>query len=150
MGIGTLYRHFPTRESLIEAVYSDAFAQLAEAAERLSASHPPAEALRRWLLLFVDYLATKKIMADALTSLGDGASALRAASGEALTTSIALLAARAEASGEIRLGVEPFDLLRAIGGISFANAGPGWEKNAKRMVDVLIAGMRTNARPKRQ
>lgn len=141
VGIGTLYRHFPSRDVLVAEVYRQAIGQLGEAAQRLAAELPPIEALRAWLMLFVDYLATKKIMADALNALGGGTAELYASSGSQLEAAIGLLTARAISDGTIRLDLAPLDLLRAIAGVAYAGAGPGWEKSAERMVDVLIAGL---------
>ncbi|HMI20144.1 MAG TPA: TetR/AcrR family transcriptional regulator [Sphingomonas sp.] len=142
VGIGTLYRHFPTRDALIEHVYRQAIGQLGEAAETLARTHPPFEALRQWLLLFVDYLATKKIMAGALNTLVAGPAELYAASGSQLQAAIAALTERAVASGDIVLDVEPLDLLRAVAGVANASPGADWQAGAKRMVAILLAGMR--------
>lgn len=143
VGIGTLYRHFPTRDALIEEVYRNASAQLGKAAERLSAELPPVEALRAWLLLFVDHMATKKIMADALASLVGGTAELYATAGAQMKASIAMLVERAVASGEIRAEMEPLDLLRALAGVSNVSADAQWEGSARRLVDILVAGLRT-------
>ncbi len=142
VGIGTLYRHFPTRDALVEQVYRNETTQLAAAAERLSATHPPSEALRQWLYLFVDYVTTKQTMAAALSAAACGPATLYAFSTALLTTSITTLTARAVQAGEIHLNVEPLDLLRAIAGVVNLSAGPGWEKNAQALIDLLIAGMR--------
>ena len=143
VGIGTLYRHFPTRDALVEQVYRDALERLGEAADHLIETQPPVEALRQWLLLFVDYIATKKLMASLLAALAGGPDALYAASRSTLRTSIAKLVDNAVASGEIRpAAVAPFDLLRAIGALAHANPEPGWETSARQMVDILLAGMR--------
>lgn len=140
VGIGTLYRHYPTRDALIEAVYRNETGQLAAAATQLSAAHPPVEALRLWLLLFIDYLGTKYGMAAVFGSVTGGTAALYAACNSGTPEAIALLTDRAVASGEIRLDMDPIDLLRAIAGV--ASAGPGWQETARRLVDILIAGMR--------
>src|ERR1700751_52606 len=76
VGPGTLYRHFPTREALIEAVYHTEVVKLAAAQRELSATLPPIEALRAWMMLFVDYIATKQIIAPALKSVVGGPSRL--------------------------------------------------------------------------
>ena len=81
VGIGTLYRHFPTRDAVVEAVYRREVQQLAEAAPRLAASMPPEKALRAWMLLFVDYIAAKRVIAPALTALAAGAPELRTPAG---------------------------------------------------------------------
>jgi AcrR family transcriptional regulator len=141
VGIGTLYRHFPTRDALVEAVYRDALDRLSEDARRLTEAHPPVEALRQWLLLFIDYISTKKLMADLLAGLAGGPAALYAASGPRLKSAVAGLVDRAKASGAIRFEGEPFDLLMAVAGLGYGNAAPGWEHRARQMVDIIIAGL---------
>jgi AcrR family transcriptional regulator len=141
VGIGTLYRHFPTRDALVEEVYRDALNRLSDDAERLAKSHPPVEALRQWLLLFIDYISTKKLMADLLATLTGGPAALYAASGPRLRAAIGSLVDRAKANGDIQFDGEPFDLLMAVGGLGYGNATPGWEDRARRMADILIAGL---------
>jgi AcrR family transcriptional regulator len=142
VGIGTLYRHFPTRDALVEHVYREALDRLSADAERLAKTHPPLEALRQWLLLFIDYISTKKLMADLLASLAGGPAALYAASGPRLKKAIADLVEHAKANGDIQFEGEPFDLLMAVGGLGYGNAAPGWEKRARQMVDILIAGLK--------
>jgi len=143
VGIGTLYRHFPTRDALVETVYRDALNRVSEDAERLMKIHPPVEALRQWLLLFIDYIATKKLMADLLAGLAGGPAALYAQSGPKLKGAIASLVDRAKASGDIQFQGEPFDLLMAVGGLGYGSTPtPGWEKRARGMVDILIAGLK--------
>jgi AcrR family transcriptional regulator len=143
VGAGTLYRHFPTRDALIEAVYRNETAQLVAAAARLAETHPPTVALREWLLLFVDYMATKQGMYEALNSIVGGTSELYSASTEQMKLAIAKLVDRAIASGDIRLDVDPLDLLRALAGVANVSAGSNGKQAAKRMVDILIAGIRT-------
>jgi len=140
VGIGTLYRNFATRDALIEAVYRNETGQLIDAAARLAETEAPVEALRAWLLLFIDYLGTKYGMSAVFSSIAGGTTALYAGSGNSVRETIAALVARAVASGEIRLDMEPVDLLRAVAGV--ASAGPGWQDTARRLVDILIAGMR--------
>nr|WP_206364651.1 TetR/AcrR family transcriptional regulator [Sphingomonas populi] len=140
-GIGTLYRHFSTREALIVQVYRNEADQLAAAAERLAIEQPPVAALRAWMLLFVEYFATKQIIAGALATMVSGRE-LYATSGGQITKSMTLLTDRAVARGEIRLTVEPLDLLRAVAGVANGGAGSDWEAHARAMVDILIAGLR--------
>jgi AcrR family transcriptional regulator len=147
MGIGTLYRHFPTRDRLIEAVYRTETQNLAEAASRLSETLPPVEALRAWLRLFVDHIATMQVMSSALTSMVCGTSELYAESTALITDAIGSLVDHAVASGTIRLDIEPLDLLRALAGVAGISTVPGWEESAKRLVDILIAGMRVQPVP---
>ena len=142
VGIGTLYRHFPTRDALIEQVYRDAQDRLFADAERLTESHPPLEALRQWLLLFVDYIATKKLMHDLLATLAGGTAALQAQTKPRLEAAVTALVDRAKASGDIKADVAPFDLLFAIGGLAYMGTGSGWEPRARQMVDILIAGVK--------
>jgi AcrR family transcriptional regulator len=142
VGIGTLYRHFPTRDAVVEAVYRREVRQLAEAADRLSGAAPPGEALRQWMRLFVDYVATKKVIAGALGAIVGGASALYADSGVQIGEAMDRLTARAVASGDIRPDTDPKDLLRALVGFAYAGAGPGWETSALRLIDILMDGLR--------
>ena len=142
VGIGTLYRHFPTRDALIEAVYLTEMQNLAEAAPRFAEALPPVEALRAWLRLFVDHIATKQVMAPVLASMVGGPSGLCTDSGAQVKAAIGLLVDRAVASGDIRLDIDPLDLLRALAGVAGISSVPGWEESAKRLVDILIAGVR--------
>ncbi|MFT9096065.1 MAG: TetR/AcrR family transcriptional regulator [Gluconobacter cerinus] len=144
VGIGTLYRHFPNRDALIEAVYRIELDRLADAAPVLATQHPPVEALRAWMRLFVDYIAAKQVIAPALNGLVGGTSALYAQSGIVLQGAIDTLVAAAVASGDLNAEIEPLDLLRALAGVSNFSAGPGWETSAKRLVDILIAGSRAS------
>jgi AcrR family transcriptional regulator len=143
VGAGTLYRHFPTRDALVEAVYRNETEQLVAAATRLADTHPPMTALREWLLLFVDYMATKHGMYEALNSIVGGTSDLYSASTAQVKQAIAKLIDRAVASGDIRLDLDPLDLLRALAGVANISSGPDGKQAAKRMVDILIAGIRT-------
>jgi AcrR family transcriptional regulator len=143
LGIGTLYRHFPTRDDLVEAVYRNETEQLAAAARSFADKMPPVDALRAWMRLFVDHLATKQNMAEALSSLVGGPSTLYAASTHLVVGSMRLLVDRAVAAGEIRLDMDPLDLLRALAGVMTVGSGPDAKSNAWRLVDVLIAGIRT-------
>ena len=142
VGIGTLYHHFPTRDAIVEAVYRREVRQLASAAERLLAETPPGEALHQWMRLFVDYIATKKVIASALSALVGGAGDLYAASGEMITGAMRSLTARAVAAGDIRPDVDPNDLLRALVGFTYGNASPGWQESALRLIDLLMDGLR--------
>jgi AcrR family transcriptional regulator len=141
VAIGTLYRHFPTRDALIEAVYQQETDALVAGAARLSADLPPVAALRAWLLLFVDFLVAKQDMAEALKTL-IGGDALSADATARISTTLERLVADAEATGAIRMEIEPLDLLRAIGGVINLNRGAHWRTSAVRMVDVLLDGLR--------
>ena len=142
VGPGTLYRHFPTRDALIEAVYHTEVEKLAAAQRELSAKLPPVEALRAWMMLFVDYIAAKHIIAPALNSVVGGPTRLYESSRSMVSGAIDALVKRAIKSGEIRKDLEPFDLLRALIGVSNVATGPEWQQSAKRLVDILITGSR--------
>jgi AcrR family transcriptional regulator len=143
VGIGTLYRHFPTRDAVIEAVYRREVEQLADAAPRLIESFPPAEALRAWMRLFIDYIAAKRVIAPALKSLVEGGSTIYADSSARINEAMALLVERARASGDIRPSADSADLLRALIGFAYVNSAPGWEASARRLIDLLIDGLRS-------
>jgi len=142
VGPGTLYRHFPTRDALIEAVYHAQVERLAAAAQELAGKLSPVEALRCWMLLFVDYVATKKIIAPALNSVVGGPSRLYESGRAQVNGAIDLLVKRAIRNGDIRKDLEPFDLLRALIGVSSVGTGADWQESARRLVDILIAGSR--------
>jgi AcrR family transcriptional regulator len=145
IGPGTLYRHFPTRDALLEAVYRTEVEKLAEAQRKFAESMPPVEALRAWMLLFVDYIATKHLIAPALNSIVGGPSKLFAASAHQIKGAINSLVERAVKSGDIRPDLDPLDLLRALIGVSNVMSGPDWAESAKRLVHILILGSRPAA-----
>ncbi len=140
VGPGTLYRHFPTRDALLEAVYRTEVEKLAAAETRLAATLPPVQALRAWLLLFVDYMATKQLIAPALNTMVGVPSKVSESYGALITGDINALVQRAVHSGDIRPDLEPLDLIRALFGVSNIAAGPDWPQSAKRLVDILITG----------
>ncbi|MDR3724800.1 MAG: TetR/AcrR family transcriptional regulator [Terracidiphilus sp.] len=143
VGAGTLYRHFPTRDALIEAVYRSEVEKLAAAERKFAESMEPIEALRAWMLLFVDHLAAKRIIAPALNSVAGGPAKIYEGSHGLVQEAIDALVRRAVESGELQPNIVPFDLLRALIGIAFVAPGPGWQQSARRLVDILIAGSRT-------
>src|SRR6202789_2858645 len=119
VGIGTLYRHFPTREALFEAVYRHEVEQLGELAEALKSEAAPVDALRRWLRSNVEFVATKKGMSAALALAASGFSDLSAYSFDRLTKAVGALLDRAVAAGEIRADIGPEDVLRALVGMCY-------------------------------
>jgi AcrR family transcriptional regulator len=143
VGIGTLYRHFPTREALFQGVYRHEVDELVALAARLVDDPAPAEALRRWLQANVGMVATKKGMLEALAPTLDGADAVYAESAARLAASADRLMARAVAAGEIRGDVTPEDLMRAVVGMCYVRRQPGWQDAVGRLVDVFVDGMRT-------
>ena len=146
VGIGTLYRHFPTRDAVIEAVYRREVEQLGAAAQRLLADEPPGQALRDWMRVFVDYIATKKVIAAALAGLSSSPT-LYAASGETIISAITTLTTAAITAGDIRPDADPADLLRALVGFTYGATAPGWRESALRLIDLLMAGLRSNPHP---
>jgi AcrR family transcriptional regulator len=142
VGPGTLYRHFPTREQLLQAVYRTELERLAAAEQKFSQTMGPTEALRAWLLLFVDAIATKQLIAPALnTLLGDPKKVFEASYAK-MHQAIDALVKRGVQSGEIRSDLEPMDLLRALIGVSNVASAPDWQPSARRLVDILIVGSR--------
>lgn len=142
VGAGTLYRHFPTRDALIEAVYRVEVEKLAAAEHRFAAAMPPIEALRAWMLLLVDYIAAKHIIAPALNSVAGGPSRLYEDSRSLVQGAIEELVKRAKKSGDVRRDIDASDLLRAVIGVSYVASAGDWQQSARRLVDILIAGSR--------
>jgi len=142
VGPGTLYRHFPTREELLQAVYRSEMEKVAAAERRFAQSMPPIEALRAWLLLFVEAIETKQIIAPALNTLIGDPKKVFAASYAQMQEAIRALVKRAIKSGDIRKEVDPMDLLRALVGVAHVATGTDWQQSARRLVDILIAGSR--------
>lgn len=142
VGAGTLYRHFPTRDALIEAVYRTEVEKLAAAERQLAETMPPIDALRAWMLLFVNHIATKQIVAPALNSLVGGASKLYEGSRSQIQGAMGALVKRAIKSGDIRKDLDPFDLLLPLIGSSNLAFDRDWQPRARRLVDILIGGSR--------
>ncbi|MDF2120420.1 TetR/AcrR family transcriptional regulator [Roseiarcaceae bacterium H3SJ34-1] len=143
VGIGTLYRHFPTREALFQAVYRREVDQLVDLAVTLAAEGSPLEALRRWLHAFIGMVATKKGMLAALAPAAGSSNELYADSTVRLTRSINDLMAKAVAAGQIRGDITPEDMMRAVIGMCYAPEQPGWQHAAVRLVDVFVDGLRS-------
>src|SRR5271156_2644915 len=134
VGAGTLYRHFPTRDALLAAVYQSEVEKLAGAQRKFAETMPPIEALRAWMLLFVDYIAAK----------------LFVATGDLVKSAIHALVQRAIESGDIRPDLEPLDLLRALIGVSNVASAPDWRQSARRLVEILIKGSRPVEQTRRE
>lgn len=141
VGPGTLYRHFPTREDLFEAVYRAEVEKLTVAAKEFGRTLPPVEAVRAWLLLFVDHLATKKIIAAGLGSLV-GMNNVVDENKPRIHEAVRSIFDRAVESGEIRADVNPVDIVLAIVGVTFFGASEDSKKSAISLVDILIKGAR--------
>ena len=142
VGPGTLYRHFPTREELLVAVYRSEMEKLAAAERTFADTLPPVEALRAWLLLFVDAVETKQIIAPVLNTLVGDPKKVFEASYAQIHEALRALVKRAIKSGDIRKDLDPIDLLRALVGVANVATSPDWQQSARRLVDILIAGAR--------
>jgi AcrR family transcriptional regulator len=142
VGPGTLYRHFPTREELLQAVYRSEVEKLAAAEQKFAKELPPIEALRAWLLLFVDAIATKQVIAPALNALVGDPKKVFEASYAQMHEAIRALVKRAIKSGDIRKDLDPIDLLRALVGVANVATSPDWQQSARRLVDILVTGAR--------
>jgi AcrR family transcriptional regulator len=142
IGPGTLYRHFPTRDNLLEAVYITEVEKLAAAQKRLSAKLSPIKALRAWLLVFIDYIAAKKIIVPALNAISGGPSRVFEQSNQIMGDAANALASRAVASGDLRPDVDLRDFMRAIYGLSIAGSADDWPQKARKFVDILLQGSR--------
>ena len=136
VGVGTLYRRFPSKELLVEATYRHEVEQLCQAAPELAAAEPPAEALRAWMRRFVEFMATKRGMADALRLVltDDGE---RLETRVHLTDAVALLLDR----GPTRPGVEAHDVLMMLGGISLMAESERETGLAEKLIDLLLHGV---------
>jgi AcrR family transcriptional regulator len=142
VGAGTLYRHFPTREVLLEEVYRTEVEKLAAAERQFAETMSPIEALHAWMMLFVDYIATKQIIAPALNTLVGENCKVFDSSGAQIIGAINALVERAIRNGDVRPDLAPLDLLRALIGVSNVASAPDWPQSARRLVQILISGSR--------
>ena len=147
VGIGTLYRHFPTRESLFEAVYRREVEQLVELAGHLSTCPDPVAALRRWLRANVEFVATKKGMAAALALAAYGFTELSAYTAEHLTGAVRRLMDRIAAERGLRGDVGPEDVLHLLVALCYRSDAAGWQANVLRLLDVFVDGLQVPREP---
>ena len=145
VGNATLYRHFATRDDLIEAVYRSEVEKLAAAKELFAATMDPLEALRAWMYLFIDHVVRKKLILPAMDSVAGGSMRMIQGAHGLIHGSFITLVEGAIESGHLRADTDPNDLLRALIGVFHTMAMPGWEASARRIVDLLIAGARADA-----
>ncbi len=148
VGVGTLYRHFPTRQTLFDAVYRREVEQLVHLAEQLAADPVPVDALRRWMHEVVEFVATKKGMSSALAIVVTASSDLSVNASDRLGTALGDLVRRAAESGAIRADIGPDDLLRTLIGLCYMHERPDWKGNVLRLVDVFVDGL-ANGRTER-
>lgn len=145
VGVGTLYRHFETREALIEAVYRSRVDDLCAMAPRLLDTLPPHEALRAFLEQLVAHSADSQGMAVALQTLMDGRSSVFAQTRTDMVEAIATLMTAAAQAGTIRADIAPHTVFLAMGGICASHDQPGWETEAHTVVRLLLDGLRHTA-----
>jgi AcrR family transcriptional regulator len=150
VGIGTLYRHFPTREALIEAAYRSELARLCDAVPELLQARPPDDAMRAWMDRFVDYMTTKRGMAGALRAVIASGGNPYAQSRDRLIAAITALLRAAAAAGTVRPDIEPGDVLASLSGVSLAAGEPAQRDQARRLLDLLMDGLRYGAVNARQ
>ena len=142
IGPGTLYRHFPTRDELITAVYQSEVEKLAAAEQHFAARLAPVDALRAWMLLYIDHVAEKKLIIPAMDTIDGGYMRLVEGSRSLIHAAFLRAVKRPIASGDLRSETDPDDFVRALIGMFYTTAMPGWEASARRVVDILIAGSR--------
>jgi AcrR family transcriptional regulator len=143
VGIGTLYRHFPTREALIEAAYRHELAQVAEAADVLLADARPGDVtLGAWMERFLDYAATKRGMGEAIRSIVAATPDLRGEAYGVLLGAIERLVAAGIADGSIRPDARADDVLRAMSAVWTIPEEQGWQDQAGRLFVLLLDGLR--------
>jgi AcrR family transcriptional regulator len=145
LGIGTLYRRFPTREDLVEAVYRRETDRLSASARGLLDERDPATALREWMEGFVDYMLTKQGMADALPAILAAREGLRLHSRDALRSAVATLVEAGITAGVVREDAAPDDVLMALGGITLISGHENQRDLASRLITLLLDGLADRA-----
>jgi AcrR family transcriptional regulator len=147
VGIGTLYRHFPTREALIEAAYRNELARLCDSVPELLEGMPPDQAARTWMDRYIDYMATKRGMADALRVVIASGGTPYAQSRDRLLTAIATLLKAGNEAGTLRADVPPGDALTSLSGVALAAGAPDQRDQAGRLLDLLMDALRYRPSP---
>ena len=142
VGIATLYRHFPTRESLVEAVYHDQVAGLTAGARELLAQLPPPAALRRWMDLFGDWIATKNGMLGTLLAMIESGEIAHAQTQTELLAAIDDILNAGRATGELRADVTAEDIAASLIGIFTVARPPEHDARASRLLNILMDGLR--------
>ncbi|HEY3467201.1 MAG TPA: TetR/AcrR family transcriptional regulator [Amycolatopsis sp.] len=142
VGIATLYRHFPTRESLVDAVYRDQVSRLTAGARELLARFDPPAALRRWMDLFGEWIATKNGMLDTLLAMVESGEIAHADTRTELLAAIDDILEAGRASGELRADVPAEDIAAALIGIFTVTGAPRHQAMAARLLNLLMDGLR--------
>ena len=142
IGPGTLYRHFPSRDALVEAVFGSHVEKLIASGQRFADTLAPLEALRSWMLLFIGYVEEKLLIMPAMDTVPGGSMRMIEGTRGVVHSMFRGLVQRAVASGDLRAGTDPDDMIRAFIGVFHTTSQPGWEASARRIVDILIDGSR--------
>ena len=142
VGVATLYRHFPTREALVDAVYHDQVRRLTTGAAELVAGHPPAEALRRWMDLFAEWMATKHGMLNTLVAMIDADRIVHADTRDSLLAAIDTILSAGVEAGDIRADARAEDVAAGLIGILTVTGPPAVNPQAARLLDLLNDGLR--------
>jgi AcrR family transcriptional regulator len=145
VGIATLYRHFPSRESLVEAVYRDQVTRLVAGAHELLAQLPPAAALRKWMDLFGDWIATKNGMLDTLLAMIKSGEITHAQTRTELLAAITEILDAGRAAGDLRADITAEDIAASLLGIFTVAQPPEHEDRASRLLNILMDGLRPPA-----
>ena len=147
VGIGTLYRHFPSREALVEAVYRSELARLCDSAEELLDSLPPDEALRTWMGRYADFVGTKRGMAEALRAVIASGAITSSQTRERLSAAIQIMLEAGARIGSLRGDVRPEDVSASLAGILLAAGAPDQREQADRMLALLMDALRAPLEP---
>ncbi|MFJ9825159.1 TetR/AcrR family transcriptional regulator [Streptomyces sp. NPDC101160] len=142
VGSATLYRHFPTREALVEAAYRNELARVCDSAAELLAAYPPDRALRLWMDRFIDYLAAKHGMADALRAAAASGADPFSETLDRLGTAIGTLLGAGAEAGLLRADVDAFDVGLSLAGVALVTSAPDQRERAGRLLDLLLDGLR--------
>ena len=138
VGIGTLYRHFPNREALVEAIYRTELAEVAAAAEQLLQRHPPKIALRRWMDRYANFVAAKRGMAESLHAMFDSGAMQPSQTRDSIAGAVDLLLQAGAHDGSLRADVQADDVVSSLIGIFLASGSP---EQTSRLLDLLVAGI---------
>ena len=147
VGVATLFRHFPTREALVDAVYPDQVVRLTTGATDLLADHAPARALRLWMDLFADWMATKRGMTSTLLAMIDAGDISLAHTRQELLAAVTAILDAGAAAGDIRPDASAEDIAAALIGILAVSAKPGQRPQAQRLFDLFMDGLRPRPAP---
>lgn len=145
MGIGTLYRHFPRRAALVEAVYEDQVERLSASARELLAQHPPAEAFRSWMTVFIDWAATKHEMTDTLRALMSSGRIEHSRMRAQLIAIVSLFLDAGVAAGDLRSDVGAADVAATLAGVLVVAGALDQRAQAARMLNLVLDGLRPGA-----